>query len=284
MILLIDIGNTRAKYAWLDPDASQLHITAETLDYADLSDLIGLPHKPRRILGSNVAGPDIAARLEQACRTAWGLSVHWCDTRHGRDLLRNRYTDPARLGADRWLGLLGLLRHVHPLADWRDGHPALLVSFGTATTIDTLLPEPRHDMPPAGGPHPQAAFIGGLILPGPSLMAQSLARGTAQLPLTAGHCVDFPRETHDAIASGIAAAQAGAVLRQWRLALRAAGGHAPRVFVCGGGWPVVRDTVQAALTQAQADLRLPQTPAQWLDNPVLDGLACLVSHPPDPDA
>lgn len=270
MILLIDAGNTRAKYAWLDLDSPLPPATAATLDYADLPDLGSrLRGRPLRILGSNVAGPDIAVGLDRACRAAWGLTVQWCDTRHGRDLLRNRYADPARLGADRWLGLLGLLQHVREHTAWRDGHPAMLASFGTATTIDTLVPGDARD------PSSTASFIGGLILPGPSLMAQSLAQGTAQLPLAAGRCVDFPLETHDAIASGIAAAQAGALLRQWRLARQAADGLAPLLFVCGGGWPFVRGAVQAALDQAQSDLHLPRTPAHWLAGPVLDGLACL---------
>lgn len=269
MKLLIDVGNTRAKIAWVTPGAAARRSPAQTLDYALLPELAAcLPHRPGEILGSNVAGPHIRQQLDQSCQAAWGLAIRWCDTRDGRTLLDNPYADPSRLGADRWLGLLGLLDTLSDEPGWRSGHPALLVSFGTATTIDTILP---------GDGRARPAFLGGLILPGPSLMARSLAQGTAQLPLGPGRCVDFPQDTQDAIASGIAAAQAGALLRQWRLARQQAQGRAPLVFVCGGGWPAVETAIQAELARAQDALQLPRSPARALDGPVLDGLACLAA-------
>jgi len=271
MILLIDAGNTRGKAAWLDPEAASGRTPAFLLDYADLDGLPGrLPGRPGRILGSNVAGAGIRRQLDAVCAGAWGLAVRWCDARDGLALLRNPYEDPTRLGADRWLGLLGLLDRLDADPAWRAGHPALLASFGTATTLDTLMP--------GSGPQCPPAFPGGLILPGPSLMAHSLARGTAQLPLGEGRVSDFPSDTQDAIASGIAAAQAGALLRQWHLARRQAGGRAPLVFVCGGGWPVVDAEVGAGLARAREALRLPPEPARFLDGPVLDGLACLAAR------
>jgi len=269
MILLIDAGNTRAKLAWIAPGDTLRQSASCPLDYASLPDLAArLPHRPHRILGSNVAGPAIRRHLDLACQAAWGLTIRWCDARDGQPLLDNPYADPARLGADRWLGLLGLLPRLAAAPDWRAGHPALLASFGTATTIDTILP---------GDGRTRPAFLGGLILPGPSLMAQSLAQGTAQLPLGAGRYADFPQDTQDAIASGIAAAQAGALLRQWHLARRRAGGRAPQVFVCGGGWPAVDAAIQAGLALARTALGLPDAVPQALDGPVLDGLACLAA-------
>ncbi|WP_322998740.1 type III pantothenate kinase [Castellaniella sp.] len=271
MKLLIDAGNTRAKIAWMTPGDPAGRSPAAPLDYAQLPELAAcLPHRPQHILGSNVAGPDIRRRLDQACQTAWGLAIRWCDAHDGQDLLGNPYADVTRLGADRWLGLLGLLGTLSTDPGWRSGHPALLASFGTATTIDTITPGINTARP---------AFLGGLILPGPSLMAHSLAQGTAQLPLGEGRCVDFPQDTQDAIASGIAAAQAGALLRQWHLARDQAQGRAPQVFVCGGGWPTIGATVQAGLMRAQDGLQLPHRPPRVLDGPVLDGLACLAAAP-----
>lgn len=274
MMLLIDAGNTRAKYTWLN--GSQRQTAACLLDYATLP---AWPRqqarRPLRILGSNVAGPDVARQLDAACQAAWGARIQWCTAQHGQALLRNHYADPARLGADRWLGLLGLLQHLRGTAPWQAGHPAILASFGTATTIDTLLPA-------AGGDTDERpAFMGGLILPGPSLMAHSLTQSTAHLPLPQGRCVDFPRETHDAITSGIAAAQAGALLRQWRLAREAAQGRAPLVCATGGGWPLVREAIQAEQALARQHEGLPAEPIQFLDAPVLDGLAVLAGLPAD---
>lgn len=270
MILLIDAGNTRTKYAWLEPGTVQRSLPAHTLTGQALKALRhSLPHIPSRILGSNVAGADVAARLEQACASAWGVPIEWRDAHHGSAVLRNGYACAHRLGADRWLGLLGLLTRVQDDPDWQAGSPCLLASFGTATTIDTLLP------PAPAADDPRPCFVGGLILPGASLMAHSLAQATAALPLTGGDVVDFPAETHDAIASGIAAAQSGGLLRQWRLASLRCGNRSPLVYVCGGGWDAVHADVRVGLARAQADLHLRALPPRWLDGPVLDGLAYL---------
>lgn len=267
MKLLIDVGNTRAKVAWMSAGDTDRQAPVTALDADCLPTLAThLPHRPQAILGSNVAGPHIRRQWDQACHAAWGLTVRWCDARDGLALLHNPYADPARLGADRWLGLLGLLPRLAADPGWRAGHAALLASFGTATTIDTLLPGDARTLP---------AFLGGLILPGPSLMAGSLNQGTAQLPLSAGQLADFPQNTHDAIASGIAAAQAGALLHQWHLARQRTQGRAPLVFVCGGAWPSVRAAIQEGLAQTQAAASLPPRPPCHLDGPVLDGLACL---------
>src|SRR5690606_35880849 len=122
-------------------------------------------------------------------------------------------------------------------------------------------------------------FEGGIILPGPELMLQSLANGTAGLPYAERDSVMHPRNTHAAISSGIAAAQAGAVLRQWRAAIELLG-EAPQLFCTGGAWARVSGEVAAALARAQADLGLPACGPQWLDAPVLDGLAGLATTQP----
>ena len=56
--------------------------------------------------------------------------------------------------------------------------PFLLASFGTATTIDTVGPD--------------NVFAGGLILPGPAMMRNALAHGTANLPVADGASSPIP--------------------------------------------------------------------------------------------
>src|SRR5690606_39666042 len=94
------------------------------------------------------------------------------------------------------------------------------------------------------------AFTGGLILPGAALLARSLSQGTAGLPLARGKPADFPADTDTAIASGIAAAQAGALLRQWRLAADAHPRTSPPLFVNGRHRPRVQAGLQSALSRA----------------------------------
>src|SRR5690606_35151143 len=172
-----------------------------------------------------------------------------------------------QLGADRWVSLIGMASHT-PGA-------AILASFGTATTVDTLGPL-QAGPPETDSQAPTRRFEGGLILPGPELMRRSLATGTAGLPYAQGPSVPHPRNTHAAISSGIAAAQAGAVLRQWRAALQVLG-TAPQLYCTGGGWPLVSDEVTAGLARCQADMGLPEAPPRFLEAPVLDGLAALAA-------
>src|SRR5690606_33756769 len=183
------------------------------------------------------------------------FSARWIQGEPQAAGVRNAYDNPAQLGADRWVSMLGLAQHASLSA------PSILATFGTATTIDTLCPV--HD---ASAPDTRFRFAGGMIFPGPALMRSSLATGTARLPQADGPIAAYPTGTHQAISSGIAAAQAGALLRQWREALEHYG-QAPAMFCTGGGWPIVEGETQRTLARAQADLKLPQQAIQWLSAP-----------------
>jgi type III pantothenate kinase len=63
-------------------------------------------------------------------------------------------------------------------------------------------------------------------------MLESLARGTAGLPLATGAPADFPDSTDTAIVTGVLDAQAGLVERVWRRF--AASVRAPRMLLAGG--------------------------------------------------
>jgi len=264
LTLLIDAGNTRVKFGWVCQASGRRHPGALALGHDELDGLAAwlaaLPRAPEAVLGVNVAGDAVAARIALALRPLGGIPLRWLRSSASVAGIENGYEDPAHLGTDRWISLAGLAGHTPATA--------LLATFGTATTIDTLGPR--------AGPGGARRFEGGVILPGPELMRRSLASGTAGLPYAQGDSVALPRNTHAAIQSGIAAAQAGAVIRQWRGTLDALG-EAPLLYCAGGGWPLVAGEVAAALARAQADLGLPAAAPQWLDAPVLDGLARLAT-------
>eukprot|EP00887_Chlorella_sp_A99_P003806 scaffold32.g3806.t1 len=111
-------------------------------------------------------------------------------------------------------------------------------------------------------------------------MRCSLAAGTATLPLARGPAVDYPTDTVAAIASGIAAAQAGALGRQWLAGWRLYG-QAPAIYVTGGDWPDIAAEAQRLLIEISAAVGMKATPL-YLDNPVLEGLAMLATHYPPP--
>lgn len=268
MIILIDSGNSRLKVGWLDPSSPDMprEPAAVAFDGLDLDALdrwlAALPQRPSRALGVNVAGAErgaaIAATLQRHdCAVTWATSQA---TTLG---LVNHYKTPSQLGADRWASLLGVLSRLpgaHP--------PFLLASFGTATTIDTVGPD--------------NAFAGGLILPGPAMMRNALAHGTANLPIADGQVVAYPTDTHEAIASGIAAAQAGAVVRQW-LAGRQRYGQTPQIFAAGGGWPEVHQEIERLLADAGGAFGAAPVPI-YLNHPVLDGLAAIARANPAANA
>lgn len=274
--LLLDLGNTRLKLGWLINTSSQREACYLTLAYADMVDLPSLlsqqPIRPTAALGVNVASTQNAQHVIALLKQHYGITVNWVSSQSEAAGVSNTYLDPAQLGADRWLAMVGLSRQPNP-----DTQPMMLASFGTATTIDTLQPiatDTLHHSKAANTHTTKWQFIGGLILPGLTLMRASLAKGTANLPSTQGQSVAFPLSTTQAINTGIAAAQAGAVYRQWQMALMDFG-LPVRVFCTGGAWPELAGEVQAVLASAQTAHGLPAWPIQWLEAPVLDGLAQL---------
>jgi len=267
MILLIDAGNTRIKLGWLRAATGQREDEPVALGLDDMRGLArwvrALPAPAGRALGVNVAGADVARAVEQSL----GCAVEWVQSAPRALGVRNAYQPAGRLGADRWTAMLGLAWHLG-----REPAPAgacaVLASFGTATTIDTLCAEPDGE--------DAFLFRGGLILPGPAMMLASLASGTANLPSAQGDTALYPTHTHQAIATGVAAAQGGALARQWLAGLRH-NGLAPAVYATGGGWPLVRDEARRLLEQVQRSAGVDAAPIRWLRAPVLDGLARLAA-------
>lgn len=272
MTLLIDSGNTRIKLGWCHPltgvredQAVSLH--ADQLD--QLASWLEAAHAPLQAfanqkgvqaLGVNVAGPQVQAQIDAAVRRLGLGPVRWLQAQEQVFGLHNDYEQASQLGADRWAALLGLsdlLAQQHP-----DEQGALLISFGTATTIDLLGPAQN------GIRH----FLGGSILPGPSLMLASLKQNTAQLPQAHGQTAAFPRNTQSAISTGVAAAQAGAVLRQWEKG-RQHLGHSPLIFLAGGGRALAQQELSEQLHHHCRLIAIAPPTLHELDTPALRGLA-----------
>lgn len=206
--LLVDLGNSQAKLAWLSDDRTHyLGACGLNEECAPL-----LPERPSRIWLSNVA----AAEREKAFLDRLGLAgvsltrVTVTAYRHHQP---SRYA-PDQLGVDRWLAALACRE--------RGLTPAVIVDVGTATTVDFLDAQGTH--------------LGGYILPGPDLMRRALFDHTALRPRQRSpHCDSRPPvTTADAIACGALQAQLGAIER----ALFAAGKGASLVLSGGGAGTV----------------------------------------------
>lgn len=191
MILCIDCGNTRLKWALYADSGDTL--AAGNLGHDEIRDLASLSGRfpaPSRVLLANVAGDLVGQRIRDALG-GWSACLVEVQSSAQAGGVTNLYENPARLGVDRWCALIGARSLV--------SGACLVVMAGTATTID-LLDE-------------TGCFLGGCILPGIDAMRAALAAGTANLPLANGRLVSLPRNTHDAISSGILHAQLGAIER-----------------------------------------------------------------------
>lgn len=266
MTLLIDIGNTRIKLSYADAQGLRQVPHTVALAHSDLDQILpwlqqhGL--RPGRALGICVASSALAKRVERQLAPI-GCAVHWLNATIKCPLLRNDYDQPAQLGADRWLALIGVLAQQKSYVT----RPIVHASFGTATTVDTIMP---------GSVHETARFIGGLILPGPKLMYDALTLNTAQLGKGIGPIQAFPTNTRAAISSGVNAAQAGAVLRQWQLTWQTQHG-APLLVCSGGGWDLIQEEIISAYAQQRHLLNLAPESVVWQPTPVLDGLSYMTT-------
>ncbi|MES2318773.1 MAG: type III pantothenate kinase [Pseudomonadota bacterium] len=243
MLLLIDAGNTRIKWALAEPGAQPgLWMASGAVSHAELNHLPASWRETRvtRAIVANVAGSKLRDQLQLMIPTK---SIDWFASSAEREGMRNAYRKPAQLGCDRFAAALG--------ARWLEpGKRLIVATCGTATTIDALCAD--------------SVFLGGMILPGLGLMAASLAHNTAQLPqIAAGRVLPagFADNTDDAILSGCLAAQAGAIERACAL-------HGAAICVLSGG---AAPSIAPQLTVAH----------RMVDNIVLIGLHSTY-HPTDP--
>lgn len=184
MTLVVDIGNSRLKWAHakggaLADRADAFYPEAGVTEVLEgrWSSLV----PPYRVLACNVAGAGIADALCAWVARRWGCPVDFVSARAVGWGVTNAYPEPASLGADRWAALIAAHR--------KFSAPVCIVDCGTAITIDVLA---------AGGQH-----LGGLILPGLTLMRRTLSRHTDAIPeVSAGSLSLLARSTNDAVAAG----------------------------------------------------------------------------------
>ncbi len=218
-VLLVDIGNSRIKWrtASLSGDIEDvLEEGNHALDDEALTRPLWRGLKFEAAVLASVASAPVLAAIEAALaqgrpnlpRTVVHAQVQQCGVKNG-------YSTPERLGADRWAALIG----ARALCPDRE---LVIASYGTATTIDVL--------------ESSGQFAGGVILPGFALMREALASGTARLGRVDGTEQLIARDTGDAIASGVMHAQVGALERVVRQleSERAAHPEARNCLLCGG--------------------------------------------------
>ena len=221
--LALDVGNTRLKWAQYTSPApgaillGQGAVFLENIDKLADQEWSDLP-APSRILGCIVASDAIKRRVTDQM-DLWDIAPRWVVSSPQEAGLTNGYDHPARLGADRWVAMIGAY---HRLRERGIHKPCIVVMVGTAVTVEAI--------------DSSGKFLGGIILPGHGIMLRALESGTAGLHVPTGEVCDFPTNTSDALTSGGTFAIAGAVQRMVANITRHCG-QAPECIMTGGaGW------------------------------------------------
>jgi type III pantothenate kinase len=250
--LLVDIGNTRVKWARLangrlGRQRAAAYAGWKREDFARR--VIGGARGLERIVVVSVAGTRMDRLFATAARRRSGIAPEFFASKRRAAGVTTLYQEPWRLGADRLVAVIG----AHRLARRR---AVCVIGVGTALTLDLVDARGRHR--------------GGAIVPAPSLMKDSLLTQTngirrrARGGAAAGRF--FARSTRAAIEQGSRYAAAAVIDRAVGEA-RELLGRAPLVLLTGGGAPALRPLIRSAHT--------------FVPDLVLRGLAVLASLPPE---
>lgn len=236
MKLLVDLGNSRLKWAWWD--GRRLH------DYGCMEHGGAIPDAFRTILGdghpvdgvfvSSVASPSMNRALHAMVSQVLSIGCRFLESPASAKGVRNAYAEPDTLGPDRWAAIMGA---------WSQQLvPACVVDCGTAVTVDVLDDQGTHR--------------GGVIFAGLRLSREALGKGTHRLTASGeGLLPVLASDTGTAIRTGTLQALTGAVdylIRQVAREIEAT----PTVLITGGDADLVAPRLDAHCPIVQSDLVL----------------------------
>jgi type III pantothenate kinase len=167
---VVDIGNSRIKWGEVDDSGALVRSSASPIDRPDLwprlRDLWRPADDRKPLIAVSSVNPRAAARFDDFLAEQWAgacaPTLIWY--RSAADVpVRHQLENPATAGADRGLAVAAALRNLP------EGRPGLVVSCGTAVTVERISRE--------------RVWQGGAIAPGLWLSARALNQNTAQLPL-----------------------------------------------------------------------------------------------------
>lgn len=246
MRLLLDIGNTRLKWAWYS-EGRVSPCDAIVYNQANLAEELAVVwqefNAPQDVWIVSVAKQPINDILNQYCHNAWGIKPNYVQSSRALLGVTNAYRDAHKLGCDRWVAMLA--------AYHQEQRSVMIVDCGTAVTIDAIDEDGQH--------------VGGVIAPGIALSNSVLNQQTdLQWQAATGMLPDrvFATSTTDCIAAGIAYGIIG-LIEKAHHELTQHGQH-PGVYLTGGD--------AAYISHALA------IEHKLVDDLVLQGLAIVANH------
>jgi type III pantothenate kinase len=252
MQILVDIGNTRIKWAELEDGrlsnvGNSVHRNLR--GHAFDSFVVAVAKRVTRLIVANVAGDEIGREFTDRVRDCFRINPDFVIVRAEQFGVRCAYADPSRLGVDRWVAVLA--------AHHQATGAACVIDAGTAVTFDAVDARGQH--------------LGGLILPGPRLLASTLDRntdaiGATQAPGVRPQGLDLLGKTTDAaVGNGAMLALTGALERAIA-AVESSLEERPKVYLTGGDAGALQGWLES-----DVDLRR---------DLVLEGLALFSDAPP----
>jgi type III pantothenate kinase len=225
MLLVVDIGNTRTKWAAVNEDGTLNTVQVCTNANLATSKLKRSFAGIEKMLVANVAGDDIAEMVTKLAPKR--VQVEFVSSQAKACGVINKYKPIEALGVDRWAALI---------AAWKiKKQPCIVVNAGTAVTIDALAKDKTSK---------SGLFIGGTIMPGLHLMHAALKENGAQLDSEAeGEVVKFPTNTQDAIATGNMNAILGAIVLLLKQ-LEKHSAYLPKIIVSGGDAKIIAEALK----------------------------------------
>jgi len=166
MIVTVDIGNTNINVAFCSgrritaapPISSNLPAAVIGRQLSRILKCVSRSRLEAVVVCSVV--PPVSRTVERITRRMFGKPAVFL----GRDLtipIKNRYGNPRQVGQDRLACAFAAVEFY--------GAPAIVIDLGTAITVDVVSR--------------QREYLGGIIIPGLRLSAESLFRKTALLPM-----------------------------------------------------------------------------------------------------
>jgi type III pantothenate kinase len=222
--LAVDIGNTRLKWALFPQATVGAQPIAGGAEFLENIDKLADGEwaqlaPPERMLGCSVSADAVKRRVEEQMEELWVVPAHWVVASAAEAGVINGYDHPTRLGADRWVAMIGAR---HRMLAAGPARPMVVVMIGTAVTVEAVDIHGR--------------FLGGFILPGHGIMLRALESGTAGLHVPTGDVREFPTNTSDALTSGGTFAISGAIERMVQHVRHRCGAE-PACYMTGGaGW------------------------------------------------
>ena len=161
MKLLIDIGNTCLHWVYADEESmcDRGVIVHRSMLPPEAVAIWQSGDRPTSVFMASVGGQQLTDAIRQWIDSHWRVPVEVITATERFGRVYNGYKSAAQLGVDRWLAMIAAFQHY--------GGPACIVDCGTAMTADILSVQGRH--------------LGGLIMPGLSMMRRALSENTSAI-------------------------------------------------------------------------------------------------------